>query len=388
MSQHLEDAPIVIVGSGLAGYTVAREVRKLDALRPIVVVTRDSGDFYSKPMLSNALAQKKMPGDLVTTRAQAMVEQLKIALASGVEIRSIDRASRRIDTSAGEMAYGQLVLALGADPIRLPLGGDAVEEVLSVNDLRDYARFRERLRPGVRVAIIGGGLIGCEFANDLVADGYAVTVIDPMAHPLASLLPAAAAETVRAGLAAAGVTWRLGTGVASVQRRHDGLVIGVTEGDEVVADVVLSAVGLRPRASLAREAGLPVNRGIVVDRFARTSDPHIFALGDCAEYEGRVLPYVLPIMNAAKSLARSLVGEPTPIVFPTMPVTVKTPACPVAVVPVQRDLRGSWEAEGDATVATDGIKLLFRDENAALRGFALTGKRCADRQAVTKLVVG
>lgn len=376
------NAPIVIVGSGLAGYTVAREVRKLDPAASIVVVTQDSGDFYSKPMLSNALALGRTPDQLVATPAAAMRDQLKIELLPATAVRAIDRGARRLTTSAGATDYSRLVIAAGADPIGLALAGDATEAVLSVNDLADYTRFRHRLRVGARVAIIGGGLIGCEFANDLALGGFSVTVIDPMPHPLASLLPAPAAAAVHAALADAGVTWRLGTGVVRVDRTADALAVGVTQGAPIVADIVLSAVGLRPRTALAKAAGLVVNRGIVVDRFARTSDVDIVAIGDCAEYEGQVLPYVMPIMNAARSLAKTLLGEASPVMFPAMPVIVKTPACPVAVIPAPRDLQGTWETEH----AAEGIRMLFRDPDGNVRGFALTGGRCAERQALAKRV--
>lgn len=374
--------PIVIIGSGLAGYTVAREVRKLDAQRPLVLVTGDGGDFYSKPMLSNALAQNKNAAQLVNTPAATMAAQIGLALRNGTKATRIDRAAHRIETSDGAIGYSQLVLAIGADPIRLPLGGDAADRVRSVNDLRDYAAFRTELGGTRRVAIIGAGLIGCEFANDLVGAGFNVVVIDPMARPLASLLPPAAGDAVRLALAEAGIEWRLGTGVESVNATAAGMRLSLADGSTLDADVVLSAVGLRPRTQLAREAELTIERGIVVDAHGRTSDPDITAIGDCAQYGSAVLPYVLPIMNAARSLARTLTGNPTPIAFPTMPVIVKTPACPVVVAPAPKDVQGEWSTEGDGR----DLKLVFSDHAQRVRGFALTGARTGERAALVKMV--
>lgn len=374
--------PIVIVGSGLAGYTIAREVRKLDARRPLVLVTGDSGDFYSKPMLSNALAQNKDAAQLVNTPAATMAAQIGLTLHNGTNLLRIDPAARRIETSDGTIDYAQLVLALGADPIRLPLAGDAADRVRSVNDLRDYAAFRSALRGARRVAIIGAGLIGCEFANDLAGAGYQVVVIDPMAQPLASLLPAQAGAAVRSALADAGIEWHLGTAVQSVDAAGPTLRLVLADGSRIEADVVLSAVGLRPRTQLARDAGLTAERGIVVDTFGRTSTPDIMAIGDCAQYGGAVLPYVLPIMNAARSLARTLTGDPTPIAFPTMPVIVKTPACPVAVVPAPKEVQGEWSVDGSGC----DLKLVFNDHAQRVRGFALTGSRTTERAALAKLV--
>jgi rubredoxin-NAD+ reductase len=300
--------PLIIVGSGLAGYTVAREFRKYDKTTQIIMVTQDSGDFYSKPMLSNAFAQKKSAEQLVASPAQTMVEQINMTLLAHAQLQAIDTVQREVATSLGRYRYGKLVLALGADPVRLPLAGNAAERVLSVNDLRDYAQFRAKLGNAKRVVVIGAGLIGCEFANDLLAAGIVPTVVDPSPYPLSSLLPEVAATAVRKALEAAGVVWRFGTTVASVDvdtpadaEQGDGLRVRLSDGSELQADLVLSAVGLRPRTALAAAAGIAVQRGIVVDAHGRTCAEDVYALGDCAEYADGVLPYVLPIMTAARA---------------------------------------------------------------------------------------
>ncbi len=373
-------SPIVIVGSGLAGWTAVRELRKLDKALPVTLVTADSGDFYSKPMLSNALVQGKTPARLVGTAADAMATQLGVRLLKETRASGIDRARKALLTDRGEVPYSRLVLALGADPIRLTLAGDAAGAVLSVNDLADYARFRVAL-DGVRsVAILGAGLIGCEFANDLAAAGHAVTVLDPAAWPLASLLPQAAGEALITPLAQLGVTWRLGQAVTRADHSEGGYRLTLGSGETLSADLVLSAVGLRPRIALAKDAGLMVNRGIVADAFLRTGDPDIFTLGDCAEIEGQTRPFVLPIMHAARALAQTLVGTPTPAAFPPMPVVIKTPACPVAVQPVARDVTGGWKIAADER----GVRGLFYDAGQRLKGFALTQGHVDERAALTK----
>lgn len=382
--------PLIIVGSGLAGYTVAREFRKYDKATQIIMVTQDSGDFYSKPMLSNAFAQKKSAEQLVASPAQTMVEQINMTLLAHAQLQAIDTAQREVVTSLGRYRYGKLVLALGADPVRLPLAGDAAERVLSVNDLRDYAQFRAKLGNAKRVVVIGAGLIGCEFANDLLAAGIVPTVVDPSPYPLSSLLPEVAATAVRTALEAAGVVWRFGTTVASVDvdtqahaEQGDGLRVRLSDGSEVQADLVLSAVGLRPRTALAAAAGIAIQRGIVVDAHGRTSAEDVYALGDCAEYADGVLPYVLPIMTAARAIAQTLAGTPTPIVFAPMPVSVKTPAHPVSVQPVKQGADGAWEI---AVSEDSGLKLLFTDAAGQVRGFVLTGSRTAERAAVVKML--
>lgn len=375
--------PVVILGSGLAGYTLLRELRKLDSEVAITLISRDSGDFYSKPMLSNALAQGKTAATLVNTQAAEMAKQQNFTLLHHTEVSNIDSDHQRLQTSAGVIDYDRLVLALGADPIRLPLQGDAADAVLSVNDLDDYAIFREAIVAKKHIAIIGGGLIGCEFANDLANAGFTVTVIDPTGYPLSSLMPERAGKQLLAPLTAAGVGWRFGVAVKAVDSVTAGYALTLTDDSTMHADVVLSAVGLRPRIELARAAGLTVNRGIVVDTQLRSNDAAIYALGDCAEIAGRVQPFVLPIMHAARALAKLLTGEDTRVAFPAMPVVVKTPAHPVAVLPVARDAKGAWKvlAEGQ------GIKMGFYDVQNQLRGFVLTGVFAGERGEMAKQVV-
>lgn len=376
--------PIVIIGSGLAGYTLVRELRKVDKETPVMLITGDEGDFYSKPMLSTALAQNRTAAQLVTTAADAMATQLGVSLLKNVTVEAIDREAGEVVTSAGRFEYGNLVLALGADPIRIPLGGDAAGEVLSVNDLADYGRFRERLDNAGSVAILGAGLIGCEFANDLLAHGKQVQVFDPAERPLASLLPVDASADVQAGLSAAGVHWHLGRSARAVDRIADGAGYRLTldDGTTADADLVLSAVGLRPRTALAQAAGLKVGRGIVVDEFMRTSDPAIFALGDCAQFGDQVLPYVLPIMHAARGIVLGLKGEPVAVKFPCMPVVVKTPACKIVTAPVARDAEGSWHTDGEP----GNLKMTFQDPGGRLLGFALTGAATGERMALSRLI--
>lgn len=372
--------PIIVLGSGLAGYTLVRELRKLNRDIPITLVSRDSGDYYSKPMLSNAFAQNKDAASLVLTRAADMAKQLNIKLLVETEVHSINRADKQLDTTSGMLEYDRLVLALGADPIRIPLQGDAANEVMSVNDLADYAKLRSALGTTKSIAIMGGGLIGCEFANDLAVAGYAVTVVDPGAYPLASQMPEQAGKQLLEPLAKLGVTWRFGTSVQRMDKAAKGYALTLADGSTINTDLVLSAVGLRPRTQLARESGLAVNRGIVVNERLCSSDEHIFALGDCAEIEGKVQPFVLPIMHAGRALARVLNGEAARVKFPAMPVVVKTPAHPVAVAPVARDAAGVWQE----LASGQGIKMGFVDALNNLTGFVLTGEYTGERNEMAK----
>ena len=180
---------ITIIGSGLAGYTVIREIRKLDKIIPITVITREPGYFYSKPMLSTALASKKEASQLVSTPSDGMASHLDITILAQTDVSAIQIDTQQIVTNKGNIPYSKLVLALGADQIRLPLQGSAAAEVLTVNDLEDYEKFRQQIEGKKRIAILGAGLIGCEFANDLVLSSYEVDVIDMAPQALGRLLP-------------------------------------------------------------------------------------------------------------------------------------------------------------------------------------------------------
>ena len=362
--------PMVIIGSGLAGYAVARELRKLDSEKPILMLSADHGGFYSKPMLSNALSTGKIPDSIINGDATQMATQLKISIRPYCRIIAIDQTNKTvISVNEEKIHYDSLALALGADQIHLPLSGNGTDKIYTINDLDDYKHFRNALEGKKRISIIGAGLIGCEFANDLATAGYQVNVIDINSQPLGRLLPPEAGEFLQQKLEAAGVVFHLNTSTQSVDQIQDYFRLSFADGKTMDCDLVLSSVGLRPRTLLAASAGIAVNRGIVVDRLLRTSSDRIYALGDCAEIDGKVLPFVMPITHAARALAATLSGNPTPVQYPAMPVLVKTPACPTVVSPPDFSIKGNWQVE----TSDEGVKALYRDETGGLLGFALLG---------------
>lgn len=374
-------APLIIVGTGLAGYTFAKEFRKLDAERPMLLLTSDDGRNYSKPMLSTGFGKAKTADELAMNDAAAMAAQLKADLRVNVRVESIDTNAKTLTLHNGDVvAYSSLVLAWGAEVFRPPMQGDALDDVYSVNDLLDYAAFREALAGKKRVAIIGGGLIGCEFANDLSLGGFETTVIEPMGRALPTLLPEASSAAVQAGLEGLGVKFAFGAFASEVNRTADGIEVVLSDGRKLAADLVLSAVGLRPRTAVAKAAGITVNRGVVTDRFLKTSAADVYAIGDCAEVEGLVLLYVLPLMAEARALAKTLSGQATAVEYPPMPVAIKTPVCPVVVSPPPVGVEGQWSVEGEGANTT----ALFRDAQGELRGFALTGDATAQKNALAK----
>jgi len=377
-----DQAPIVIVGTGLSGYSLVRELRKLDKTTPVVMVTADDGVNYSKPMLSTGFTKGKDAEGLAQGDTEAMAEQLSVDIRTYSTVTGIDTGARELVLGDERLAYSKLVLAWGADVIRLGLDGDGLDRVYSINDLLDYRAFRKALEGGKRVAIMGAGLIGCEFANDLRNGGYEVDVIAPDAAVMPSLLPEAAANAVQQELQALGVNFHLGTVVQRVDRDGQGVKLALANGDTLAADLVVSAVGLRPRTELARAAGIEAGRGIVVNRALETSAPDVYALGDCAEVDGQVLLYVLPLMACARALAKTLTGERTQVSYGAMPVMIKTPCCPTAVCPPPAGAEGEWDIEQEGS----DVKARFLSPSGEVLGFAVTGRFAVEKQALSREV--
>lgn len=368
-------APVVVVGAGLAGTSLVRELRKLDPEVPLTVIADDRADIYAKPNLSNFFASGKALSSLVQSTGEAWAAKMGVTLLSGATLQAIDTANRTLTTSSGPIVYRELVLAMGANPVRAPLEGDGAKAVQSVNSLADYTRFRNSLEGRKRVAILGAGLVGCEFADDLRAGGFEVVIFDPGTHPLGRLLPARTGRWVRDRLVGAGITIHSGLRVRAVHRDGSQLRVVDAQGNAHMVDAVLSAIGLRPRIELAEAAGIVVQRGIRVDRALRTSAPGVHALGDCAEVDSLVLPFVQPILHAARALAQNLAGTPTSLRYPAMPVVVKTPSTPLVVCPPPAGIEGVWSED----VSEASARAIFRDASGREMGFALSGEATREK---------
>ncbi|MEO8963106.1 MAG: FAD-dependent oxidoreductase [Gammaproteobacteria bacterium] len=373
--------PIIIIGTGLAGYQLAKEFRKLDDATPLAIITADDGKYYSKPLLSTALTSGKTAETLSTANAKMMSQQLNAAIGTNARVSNIDPINKTITINADKFPFSKLVLACGAEVIKAPLQGDAVDAVLSVNHLYHYAEFRDLILNKKRIAILGAGLIGCEFANDLTNAGYEVHVIAPAKTPLDLLVPAQVGHALQTALEQNGVHFHLECIAQRVDKTENGnYALELSNGNEIEVEFVLSAIGLKPNITLAESAGIAVNRGIIVNRFLETSLHDIYALGDCAEVEGHVLPYIMPLLNSSKALAKTLAGVRTAVDYPAMPVTVKTPAHPIVVCPPPKNTEGNWQIE-----STDhSLRALFYDAEHKLHGFVLTNDAVKERAILAK----
>ncbi|MEP5569239.1 MAG: FAD-dependent oxidoreductase [Halioglobus sp.] len=377
-------APVVIIGTGLAGYGLAKEFRKHDQDTPLILITSDDGRSYSKPMLSTGYTKDMSTDDLAQMDAGSMGRMLKASVWTMTKVSGIDTGNQLIKVGDAETAvhYSKLVLALGADVIRPPIEGDALDKVYSVNDLLDYDDFRIAMKKNdvKKVCLIGGGLIGCEYTNDLINGGFETETVDPLAYCLPTLLPEPAGRAVQTALEEKGAKFHFGPLVTAVNNAENGVSVSLNNGETISADLVVSAVGVRPQVALAQASGIDTNRGVVTNRLLETSAPNVYAMGDCAEVNGHVLVYVAPLMAQARALAKTLTGEPTQVSYPAMPVTIKVPACPVSVAPPAQGAQGEWAFEVDGC----NVKAEFRDASGALLGFALTGEATKQKMALQK----
>jgi len=360
--------PVVIVGSGLAGYAVAREFRKLNSEQELVIITADGGESYSKPMLSNAFSAGKDKAALTLASAPEMAEKLNATLLTESRVRAIEVNQRQLWLDGAELSYDKLVLAVGASALKIEYGGDAADAVLQINDLDDYQRFFVHLQSAQSVLVIGTGLVGCEFANDLALAGKQVTLLGRAATALNRLLPEEIAMTLQQRLAQAGVDCQLSNQVMSINHAEQGYAVQLADGTCLQVDLILSALGLQANLALAKQAGLQTERGICVDRTLRSSQQGVYALGDCAQVEGLHLPFVLPLMKSSQALAKTLVGVETKVVYPAMPVVVKTKALPLVISPPQ--VKG---CDLELERLEQGQRALYWGQHRQLHGFVLSG---------------
>ncbi len=322
----------VIVGGVAAGMSAATRLRRNDETREIVVLERgDHVSFANCGLpyhLGGAIADRD---DLLLQSPQGLYDRFRLDVRVRHEVRSIDRTARTVSVldlctdEASEIGYDELVLATGAAPVRPPIPG--IDRAMVLRDLADMDAIMAALADASSAVILGGGFIGLELAENLTRRGVVVTIVELADQILAPLDPEMAAP-VAEHLERHGVRVRTGAGATAI---HAGSV-DLNDGTGLPADLVIAAVGVRPESTLARAAGLAIGArgGVVVDHHQRTSDPHVFAVGDVAEKIDALdcSPTMIPLANTANRHGR-LVAD----VIAGRPVTA-SPALGTAVVGV------------------------------------------------------
>ena len=376
----MQQADIVIIGAGHAGYQLVKEIRKLDTEKSILVLCADSGDYYSKPLLSNGFSKGKSAEAMVQKSAADMAAECHIEVKNFCLVQDIDAAGKKLQTSHGEVHYQRLILATGASALTPPLPEAALAISQPINDLDDYRHFLTRSSSKKQLCILGAGLVGIEYANDLVNAGFQVSVVALEHQPLAQLMPAKLGDQLTAALEQLGVTFYWGSPIADATVNNGYCELTLKDGRQFSTELILSAIGLRPNIDLAKKAGLICGKGIQVDQYLRSSDANIYALGDCAQICQQVLMYITPINLSAKALAATLIGVDTALQLPPMPVLVKSPALPVVSCQNRQPEQGNWHISGEGA----DLQALWFDEQQQLQAFALTGKMVGQRMRLIK----
>jgi assimilatory nitrate reductase electron transfer subunit len=348
---------VVIVGYGMAGARLAAELRARDAAAKVTVLGAEPHRAYNRILLSALVAGKLREGDV----ALAETAGHGLDVRPGVTVSAIDRARREVHTVDGDaIAYDHLVLATGSRAIVPPLPGLDVDELpdrVAVFRTLDDCRRILRIAEGAGTALVlGGGLLGLEAARGLAGRGLRVHIVHAVGHLMERQLdPGASAVLVRT-LAGLGITADLDATAASVTADGAGVALGLADGRELRADLLVLACGVRPETGLAAAAGLRVERGIVVDDRLRTSDRRISAIGDCAQHAGSVSGLVAPAWEQARVVAQVLAGADPMARYRPMPTVTRLKAAGI-------DLAAMGEAVtvGRAPCGTAYEELSFAD---------------------------
>ena len=302
---------IVVVGAGQAALSFAARARALDGQAAITIVGEEPVAPYQRPPLSKAYLAGELPLDRLMLRDDAWYAEHRIELRCGERVVSIDREAGRIETDNGDrIAYDALVLATGSRARRLPaeLGGDG-SNVRVMRTIADADALAPHLRKGARMVVVGGGYIGLEAAAVARRHGVEVVLLEAAQRILGRVAAPVTADYYRALHRAHGVEVRE---EATLERLTDDAAL-LSDGSSIAADVVVVGIGIAPNGELAEAAGLAVDNGIAVDAHASTSDPAIYAVGDCASFPHRGervrLESVPHAIHHAETAAANMLGE-------------------------------------------------------------------------------
>jgi 3-phenylpropionate/trans-cinnamate dioxygenase ferredoxin reductase subunit len=313
----MQQAGVVIIGGGLAGAQVAIQLRQRKYAGPVTLLSAEAHAPYWRPPLSKSVLEGTEAPETATLRPAQFWERRRIDLRLGTAALALDAARKTVTTSTGEaFGYSHGVLATGAQCIIPPLPGVDRSGVHVLRTVDDALALREVASAGVHIAILGGGFIGLEAAAALTARGAHVTVIEREPRLLARVASPQLSEAVLALHRARGVTVLLGRGATAIDGA-DGPAgtIRLDDGQRIMFDHLLICVGIRPDTRLAMAAGLDCQDGICVDHRLRSSDPAIFALGDCAcfpsgRYGRRLrLESIQNAIDGAAVVAAAICGE-------------------------------------------------------------------------------
>jgi nitrite reductase (NADH) large subunit len=303
--------PLVVVGNGMAAARLVDELAKVALGRYAIAVIGDEPRLaYNRVLLSSVLAGETASHDIELKPASWWRDR-GVTLKYGCVATEIDVGRRELKIANEEsISFSRLVLATGSAPLRLNVSGANLAGVHTFRDSRDVDLLLTLAAQKKRVVVVGGGLLGLEAAYGLAKAGAPVTLIHLMDRLMERQLDAPAADILKTLVERKGIRIMLGANTARIhgETRVEG--VELTDGRRIEADAVIFAAGIRPNVALAKDAGVPVNRGVLVDDHLQTGAPDIFALGECAEHRGICYGLVEPAYEQARILAQHLAGAP------------------------------------------------------------------------------
>ncbi|MFP3720321.1 nitrite reductase large subunit NirB [Niallia circulans] len=301
---------LVMIGNGMAGVRTIEEILKRNAdLFDITIIGDEPYPNYNRIMLSNVLQGKTTVND-IHINDWKWYQENHIHLLTGEKAIKIDREGKAVFTDKGKtIEYDELILATGSSAFILPIPGSDLEGVIGFRTIDDTEKMMETAKTYKKAVVIGGGLLGLEAARGLIDRGMEVHVVHLLPTLMEQQLDAAAANLLRKDLEAQGMKFLMEKQTAEIygDKRVQGLKF--TDGTTVDCDLVVMAVGIRPNVAIAREAGLEVNRAIIVNDHMVTSDPSVFAVGECAEHNGIAYGLVAPLYEQGMALADYIAGK-------------------------------------------------------------------------------
>ncbi|EPX82562.1 nitrite reductase large subunit NirB [Salipiger mucosus] len=319
---------LVVIGAGMAtGRALEHLLDTAPGAYDITLFNAEPRGNYNRIMLSPVLSGEKSYEEIVTHDAD-WYEENGITCRFGEKVVSIDRERKVVVGEQGEVAYDKLIFGTGSSPFIIPVPGHDLPGVVAYRDLEDTNAMIEAAgKPGARAVVIGGGLLGLEAAAGLRLRGMEVTVLHLMGHLMERQLDEAAGYLLKKDLESRGIEVRLEAATNEIS--GDGKVerVLLEDGTVLDADIVVMSVGIRPAIGLAKDAGLDCGRALKVDAQMQTSDPDIYALGECVEFDGNVFGLVAPLYDQAKVLAKTLAGEADAFVMKQLSTKLKVTGC-------------------------------------------------------------
>jgi nitrite reductase (NADH) large subunit len=316
--------PLVVIGNGMAA---ARFVEELDARArgryAVAVIGAEPHLAYNRVLLSSLLAGEVSHADIQLKDA-GWWRSRGVTLVYGSGATSINRNAKTIQLDDGRaIPFSKLVFATGSTPIRLPVPGADLPGVLTFRDLADVSKISSFTSHGKRVVVIGGGLLGLEAAYGMAKQGASVTLLHLMPHLMERQLDAHAAELLKSTLESKGISVLCEADTTAIEGKDKVTAVRLKDGRRFETELVVMALGVRPNVQLAKDAGVSVNRGIVVNKRLETSTRDIFAIGECVEHRGICYGLVEPAYEQARVLAEVLAGKNSEYAGSTLSTNLK-----------------------------------------------------------------